>query len=240
MSELINSYEGPGYVEGAPPGLKRKSSQQSIKETHRDVMDAHERNGIIALNAMDFERTRHLPVGRGRLACDENGEFDKRARRPQYNPSAHPSYPRMVHSTVTEGEDKLVFTKDEHVAALGSRMWSDTPLERKKRFILTDEQAMHNLSAEIKGERAARLMMEKQLEKGVIVTEKPADNSELIAAQEALKEENRQLKERLDQLFSLLESRAAATPANPLEPEDEDEDEEVVTVNVDKEKSLWP
>lgn len=222
----INSYEGPGYVEGAPPGLKRKSSFQSIKETHRDVMDAHERNGIIALNAMDFERTRHLPVGRGRLACDENGEFDKRARRPTYSPAAHPAYPRQLHSTVTEGEYKDVNNKEDHIAALATRLWSDTPLERKKRFILTDEQAMHNLHAEIKGERAARLMLEKQLENGVIVTEEPFDNSKQQLAMEELKAENQALSDRLNQLFSLLEAQnAERQPAkNPLE----DEDEEVV------------
>ena len=224
MSELINSYEGPGYVEGAPPGLKRKSSFQSIKETHRDVMDAHERNGIIALNAMDFEKTRHLPVGRGRLACDENGEFDKRARRPHYSPAAHPPYPRQLHSTITEGEYKDVRNREEHMEALSTRLWSETPLERKKRFMLTDEQAMQGLSAEIKGERAARLALEKQLEKGVIITEQPFDNSQQQAAMEELKRENQALSDRLNQLFSLLEAQNADKhpTKNPLE-EDEEE-----------------
>jgi hypothetical protein len=229
----INSYEGPGYVEGAPPGLKRKSSFQSIKETHRDVMDAHERNGIIALNAMDFEKTRHLPVGRGRLACDENGEFDKRARRPHYSPSAHPPYPRQLHSTITEGEYKDVRNREEHMEALSTRLWSETPLERKKRFMLTDEQAMQGLSAEIKGERAARLALEKQLEKGVIITEQPADNYPNQLAMEEMKAENQALKDRLDQLFSILEAQNAdrQTSRNPLE-----EDEEEVATTSKKRK----
>lgn len=227
--EAINAYDGPGFVNGAAPGQRRKTSQQAIREAHRGLMDALERNGKMALNASDFESTMHLPVGRGRLACDDEGEFDKTAPRPAYNPRTAPRFPMHLHSTVTVGEHVEVKNEEEMAAKLATRMWAIKPIEIVKRFKLTETDQMLSLQAEIQGERAARLSLERQMgvnPNGVLIGKDEADN--LLSIQVAqLKEENRLMAERFDKLMAIWEGDKADEVLTPADSDSTDDEEYV-------------
>lgn len=231
MTPEINSYEGAGYVPGLPPGARKKTSAQSIRETHRKVTKAFQEIGFQALNAADYERTMMLPVGRGRLACDETGDFDPYAPRPGYNPKAHGNYPRHVHSTITDGEYKEVRDPVEHLAALNTHKWADQPLERRKRFTLTPDDQMQNLKAQIESERAARLYQEKEFEARMANTPLPvnlpasaeADILRLELQQE--RAERRALEDRVNTLLSRFEAAPVAAVAPVIEEETDEETE---------------
>jgi len=205
--EIINSYDGPGFVDGANPGARRKSSEQSIKESHRKVMGAMARNGAMALNAADYERTMHLPVGRGRLACDETGAFDAEAHR---NPTPGSVFPMHLHSTITEGEFVSVRDEEEKLEKLATRKWAIKPLEKIRRF--TDQ--IQKLSLEIQGERAARLMIEKNMQLGIFgegnLEKLPSEDTNVAAIQAAkiaeLEQKNKELSDRFEALMLKLES----------------------------------
>lgn len=212
--EIINAYDGPGFVDGASPGTKRKTSEQSIRESHRRMMGAMARNGIMALNASDYERTMHLPIGRGRLACDETGAFDSEANRPMYNPEKAPKFPMHLHSTITEGEFVSVRNEEEMGDKLATRKWAMKPLERVRRFTLTEADQIQKLSLEIQGERAARLMIERNMEMGIFgeknLEKLPTEDTNVSALQAAkiaeLEQKNKELNDRFEALMAKLES----------------------------------
>jgi hypothetical protein len=164
--------------------------------------------GENALNAADFERTMHLPVGRGRLACDpETGEFDKGAPRPAYNSDNQPEFPRHVHSTITEGEYKVVSNKEEYDDALATRKWQHWPLERKKRFTLTEADQLMSMKGELTAERAARLDLEKRIEVGAFgASPDSRENASLLAAElQQEREARKALEDRVNALLARLE-----------------------------------
>ena len=213
--EIINAYDGPGFVDGADPRTRRKTSEQSIKESHRRLMGAMSRNGNMALNAADFEKTMHLPVGKGRLACDETGAFDAEAHRNSYNPNTAPQWPMHLHSTITEGEFISVRSEEEKNDKLSTRKWALKPLERIKRFTLTPEDQMQNLKGQIEAERARGLMLEKKLELGIFGgtnLETLPDGDSVAALQAAkiaeLEKSNKELTDRFEALMSRLESKS--------------------------------
>jgi hypothetical protein len=212
--EIINSYDGPGFVDGGNPGTRRKSSEQSIKESHRKVMGAMARNGVMALNAADYERTMNLPVGRGRLACDETGAFDAEAYRSPYNPQIAPKFPFHLHSTITEGEFISVRSEEEITEKLATRKWAIKPLEKLRRFTLTEADQIQKLTLEIQGERAARMMIERNLEMGItgmrnLETPTPQD-TDILTLQAAkiaeLEKQNREINERFEALMTRFEA----------------------------------
>ena len=210
--EGMNSYDGPGFV-GAGAGKPQK--RDGVRLTHREVMSKFRKIGDEALNAGDYERTMHLPIGKGRLAADpETGDFDKDAERPRYDPSRHPFYPRFVHSTITEGEQLVVEDGNDHEKALATRKWADKPLERKKRFVLTEADQLMSMKGELLGERAARLDMERRLEAGVFGESPEAkENASVLAIQLGQQKEmlDKQ-QETINLLLSRLESLAVQAP----------------------------
>lgn len=211
--EAINSYDGPGYV-GANGAKVQK--RDGVKLTHREVMNKFKQIGEEALNAADYERTMHLPASKGRLACDpETGEFDKDAPRPHYNPNTAPHYPRAVHSTITEGEWMRVNNADEQREALATRKWSDTPLERKRRFTLTPEDQLMNLKGQVEAERAGRLDLERRLEVGALGSDgESKENASLMAIQLQQEREAREaLEARVNALLAKLEAQEEALTA---------------------------
>lgn len=205
------------YTKGAPLVPKR----DSVKLTHRKVSKAFRELGDQALNAADFERTMHLPVGRGRLACDpDTGEFDGDAIRLPHNDSVQPLYPRYVHSTITEGESWLVSSKDEHQLMLATKKWADKPMERKKRFVLTEQDQMQNFQGQLLAERARNNQLEHKVEEllGIGGTPDTKEVTTIIESQmikqseeiELLRAENQVMKDRFEALMSKLE--AGSTP----------------------------
>lgn len=214
----VNSYDGPGYVEGV--GMV-KPRRDGVKKSHRDLMLKFREIGKQALNAADYERTRHLPIGRGRLACDlETGDFDPDADRLPYNKELAPKYPKHLHSTVTDGEFLSVHSEDEEAAMLATRKWARKPLERKRRFVLTPEDQLQNLKGQIEAERAGRLEMERRLESTV-----PDQDAESELAN--LRREHEDMKERFEALMLTLagKAEAAVNAVVPDEGDDDDEDE---------------
>ncbi len=207
MTPSVREVEGGlgQYSKGYTPPPKR----DSVKLTHKKVVKAFRELGDQALNAADFERTRHLPVGRGRLACDpETGEFDADAVRPQYNPGQHPEYPRWIHSTITEGESKLVDTEEDHKFLLATKKWADKPMEKKKRFTLTQEDQMQNFQGQILAERARSNELERRLESLLAGGDNPEakENQTLLAMTvDTLAKENEELKARFEALMAKLE-----------------------------------
>ena len=205
--EAINSYDGPGFV-GAGAGKPQK--RDGVKLTHRELMSKFCKIGDEALNAGDYARTMHLPVGKGRLACDpDTGDFDKDADRPRYDPSKQPFYPRFVHSTITEGEQIVVENKEEHEQALATRKWADKPIERRKRFTLTPEDQMQNLKGQIEAERAARFQLERQMEAGVFgAGPDEKENANLLALElQQEREARKALEDRVNLLLARLEPK---------------------------------
>lgn len=155
----VRPYDGaPNYIKGAPITKPKDGVKASLRGTVRAFKELGER----ALNAADYEATRHLPVGRGRLACDpETGEFDMDAARPIYNPALASPYPRHVHSTVTEDEFIVVWNIEEHKEALSTGKWAEKPLEKKRRFKLTEQDQLKNFEGQLLAERARGLELER-------------------------------------------------------------------------------
>jgi hypothetical protein len=199
-------YDGtPSYTRGAPMQPRR----DAIKITHRETVKTFKDLGNQALNAADYERTMHLPVGKGRLACDpDTGEFDKDADRPVFNPDRAPRFPRHLHSTVTEGESTVVYTEEEYAQAKATRKWSDTPLERKRRFTLTDSDQMQNLKGEILAERARGLQQDRRIEELLMGSTNSSDRDDMALLASQLREEKearRALEVRLDEILQRID-----------------------------------
>lgn len=213
MSVEIRSYEGtPNYIKGSPTQVTKRDG---VKKTHRELVRRYRDIGDQALNAADYERTMHLPVGRGRLACDpETGEFDADAIRPQYNPTLHSPYPRYVHSTITVDENQLVYTEQEHQIALATKKWSDKPMERRKRFTLTPEDQMQDFKGQIEAERARNNQLERKLEQ--LVTGSSDDSIERASVMEVqlaeTKRETADLKARMEVILAQLEAKSKEEP----------------------------
>lgn len=208
------------YQKGMPAPPRR----DSVKLTHRAIVKAFRELGEKALNAMDYERTRHLPIGRGRLACDpDTGDFDPDAVRPQYNAAKHSDYPRWVHSTITEGEGKLVDNEEEYRLMLATKKWADKPMEKKKRFTLTQEDQMQNFQGQILAERARSNELERRLEQFVT----GSDNPEAKESQSLLAIENQKLRDEMDMLNARFEALMTKLEAGSTSNIPSDEDEEV-------------
>lgn len=223
MGVSINSYEGPGFVGKGVPAPKVRDG---IKKTLRATIKTFRDLGNKALNAADYERTMNLPVGRGRLACDpETGDFDEDAPRKVYNSKDYPEYPLAVHSTITEGEHYMVRDEEEKLKMLATKKWSMTPLEKKRRFMLTPEDQLMNLKGQVEAERAGRLEMERRLDATLSSNNNPEAGTMLAQqlAEERIKREA--LEARLEALMTKLEAKEV--PAANLESEDTEDKPQV-------------
>lgn len=206
MSE-VNSYDGPGFV-GA--GVQAPKRRDGVKLSHRSLMNRFIEIGNEQLNLNDYNRTSHLPLGRGRLACDpETGEFDKDAPRPIYSATKSDSYPRHVHSKITQGEYREVHDKAEHEEFLSTNKWSDTPLERKRVFTLTPEDQMASMKAQLEAERYSRIQLEQRLEGAFHGDSADAVENQNLHSREIaeLKAANEALNSRLQQLMTMMEEK---------------------------------
>lgn len=212
MTGAVSAYDGPGFTEvGAPKPVRR----DGVKRSHRKLVGAFVDIGNQALNAADYEATMHLPVGRGRKACDpETGEFDPDANRPAYNPVMHPQFPVALHSTITEGEHEVAHSQSEVDDALASKKWSLVPLEKKKRFVLTADDQMKNLELQIQAERAARFQREKEDTAGI--TGAGAAGTEKATMLEIQLREEKEKREALEAKFEALMNKLNAPAVDEL------------------------
>lgn len=228
----VREYDGtPQYIKGAPAPAKRDGLKKTLRGTIKTFRDL----GDKFMNAIDYERTMHLPVGQGRLACDpETGDFDEDTPRRPYNPAEHSPFPMHLHSTITEGEHIEVRNEEEKQRALATRKWSEKPLEKKKRFTLTPEDQLVNLKGQVEAERAGRLEMERRME---AVLERGPDGPEtatLLAKQlEEEKQSRLALEARVEQLLTAMQNQMNKPTSTTSEIEDEGE---VEATNVRKRK----
>ncbi len=213
MQLQVNNYDGPGFLgTGVPAPPKRNGIELSRRATVKTFRELGDR----ALNAADFERTRFLPIGRGRLACDpETGEFDPDAPRRPYNKLDHGEFPMHLHSTITEGEHLEVASEEEKEKALSTRKWSVKPLEKRKRLTLTPEDQLVNLKGQVEAERAGRLEIERRLDS--VLADGSNPEAATMMAQQLESERNARiaLEARVEQLMARMTQQEAGDSEAP-------------------------
>lgn len=217
MEGLVNAYDGPGFV-GAGVGTPKR--RDGVKLSHRDLMNRFVIIGNEQLNLNDYNRTAHLPIGRGRLACDpDTGEFDKDTPRAAFNPVTAPLYPRHVHSTITPKEYKEVKTHEEYLELLSTKKWAAMPLPIKKAYVLSNEDQLTSMKGQLEAERARNNMLENRMEEFLAGANNgntdAAENQSLHARQIAeLQEQNELLTSRMTRMLELMEAKQAEVPAD--------------------------
>lgn len=202
----------------------RVSSEKGILKTFRQQRATFEKFGDQMLNAADFEATRNLPVGRGRKACDDMGEYDKDAPRPRYDPSKVQLYPRHVHHKMNENEYVEVRDEVQEAKVLATGVYSLTALERRSSFRMTDAATSDIIQREMLASQARIRELENRLHEQTVAMAR-TDQSDTIRSLQA------QMQDLMARISGGVVAEAVTISAGATDDDDdddEDEDEEEV------------